>query len=48
MIALDELLSKLSLPLNILGNSSHPFYPSLKAIRAAAREAAIDLPIVAQ
>jgi hypothetical protein len=29
----DELIQALSLPLNLRGNESHPFYPQLAALR---------------
>ena len=41
-----RLLSMLSLPLNLQGNS-HPFVPTLKSIRRAAKQAAEALPVVA-
>jgi hypothetical protein len=43
----SRLLSKLSLPLNLSGNSTHMFAADLGRIRAAARRQASDLPIVA-
>lgn len=43
----EELLQSLSLPLNIKGNSRHPFCQTLKLIRKRAREKARELPILA-
>ena len=43
----DHLIEELSLPLNLLGNASHPFYPALTALRAAARRRAELLPVLA-
>lgn len=36
----DQLIESLSLPLNLQGNSHHPFQPTLSGIRAAARNQA--------
>ncbi len=41
-----ELLDKLSCPLNIQGNSRHPFYAQLKMLRLEAVARARKLPIV--
>ncbi len=40
------LLSAVALPLNLMGNA-HPFASALKTIRKAAKQAAHDLPVVA-
>jgi hypothetical protein len=40
-----ELEAQLDLPLNLHGNSQHPFYPNLRAIRAAAKDTARALPV---
>jgi len=42
----EELLQSLSLPLNIKGNSRHPFCRTLKLIRKKAKERARELPIL--
>jgi hypothetical protein len=42
----DELIAKLSLPLNLHGNARHPFHPVLSAMRREAKERADQLPIV--
>lgn len=42
----ESLIETLSLPLNIDQNRHHPFYPSLKLIRAEAKEVARSLPII--
>ncbi|NKX55950.1 GIY-YIG nuclease family protein [Arthrobacter mobilis] len=39
-------IEELSLPLNLQGNSHHPYYPTLKNLRAKHRAAARELPIV--
>ena len=44
----EELLQSLSLPLNIKGNSRHPFYRTLKLIRRKAREKARELPVLSR
>lgn len=36
----DRLIAALDLPLNLKGNSRHPFYPTLKQIRSRAKTAA--------
>ena len=36
----DALIDDLNLPLNLQGNSRHPFYPILKKIRSRAKAAA--------
>ncbi|MFL5931628.1 MAG: GIY-YIG nuclease family protein [Gaiellaceae bacterium] len=41
----DELIGALDLPLNLSGNSGHPFWPTLTAVRAAAKASARELPI---
>ncbi|WP_425513936.1 GIY-YIG nuclease family protein [Arthrobacter zhaoguopingii] len=38
-------MEQLSLPLNLQGNAHHPYYPTLKALRAEHRTAARALPI---
>lgn len=43
-----ELLRSLSLPLNIAGNSRHPFCRPLKLIRKGAKEKARELPLLAR
>jgi hypothetical protein len=43
----SRLLSKLSLPLNLSGNSTHVFAADLGRIRAAARRKTSNLPVVA-
>ncbi|MFX0135340.1 MAG: GIY-YIG nuclease family protein [Candidatus Hodarchaeota archaeon] len=42
----QELLSSISLPLNLRGNENHPFYNTLFLIRSQARANAMELPIV--
>jgi hypothetical protein len=42
----DDAIGEKSLPLNLRGNESHPFYPILTDIRREAREKARSLPIV--
>lgn len=42
----EELLQSLYLPLNIKGNSHHPFCPTLKLIRRKAKKKARELPIL--
>lgn len=42
----SELINSLSLPLNLEHNRSHPFHPTLTALRRAARQRADELPIV--
>lgn len=44
----EELLLSLSVPLNIQGNSRHPFYRTLKRMRESARQKARELPILAR
>ena len=39
------LVARLDLPLNLHGNNQHPFYPNLRAIRAAAKATARALPV---
>ncbi|NKQ36882.1 MAG: GIY-YIG nuclease family protein [Chloroflexi bacterium] len=41
-----ELIQGLSLPLNLRGNESHPFYQQLFTIRRQAKERARNLPII--
>ena len=41
----DELLSEVSLPLNIKGNTGHPFHGYLKSARKRARDRARRLPV---
>ena len=36
----DQMLEEVSLPLNLQGNGNHPFYPSLRELRAEAISAA--------
>ena len=36
----DRLIARLDLPLNLKGNTRHPFYPTLKTIRSHAKAAA--------
>jgi hypothetical protein len=40
------LISALPLPLNLDGNSRHPFFRQLKNIRAAAKDRARNLPVI--
>jgi hypothetical protein len=42
----DELIRTLSLPLNLEGNRSQPFWSELSRFRAAAKEQARSKPIV--
>ena len=42
----DELVATLSLPLNLMGNTRHPFRPVLSRLRSEAKEQARLLPIV--
>jgi hypothetical protein len=42
----EQLISRVSLPLNLQGNSEHIFYPKLRAIRASAAGTANTLPIL--
>jgi hypothetical protein len=44
----EEVLLSLSLPLNIKGNSRHPFCRTLKLVRKRARQNARELPILAR
>ena len=37
----EELIQKVSLPLNIQGNDAHPFYLRLKMIRKISKDGAI-------
>ena len=41
----EELLTRLSLPLNLQGNSHHPFSTQLTGLRQEAKRAARDMPI---
>jgi hypothetical protein len=41
----EELLSRLSLPLNLQGNAHHPFTVQLTELRQAAKQAAREMPI---
>lgn len=41
----EDLLSRLSLPLNLQGNSHHPFTAQLTELRQAAKRAAREMPI---
>jgi hypothetical protein len=41
----DLLVATLDLPLNLQGNSRHPFAEQLRSVRAAAREHARALPV---
>lgn len=40
-----QAIKQLSLPLNLQGNSHHPYYPTLKALRAEHRATARSLPV---
>ncbi len=40
-----QIISQLSLPLNLEHNESHPFYPVLSELRSKCRQRARDLPI---
>jgi hypothetical protein len=40
-----QAIQQLSLPLNLQGNSRHPYYSTLKALRAEHKAAARELPI---
>lgn len=40
-----QAIEQLSLPLNLQGNSHHPYYPALKALRAEHKATARTLPI---
>ena len=42
----DEMIKNFSLPLNLLGNEQHPFYPKLSAIRKQAYQKARQLPVI--
>ena len=42
----DELINRLSLPLNLQGNRSHPFHSTLTRVRSDAKERARRLPVV--
>src|SRR5918996_230162 len=39
------LVARLDVPLNLHGNSQHPFYPKLRSVRAAAKATARALPV---
>ena len=41
----DQMLGSISLPLNLKGNSNHPFHPQLTGLRKKARGRARDLPV---
>lgn len=41
----QALVARLDLPLNLHGNAHHPFYPNLRAVRAAAKATARALPV---
>lgn len=41
----EHAIKQLTLPLNLQGNSHHPYYPTLKALRAQHRATARQLPI---
>ena len=41
----DEMIQRLSLPLNIRGNENHPFVPLLKSLRSSAIKSAREMPI---
>jgi hypothetical protein len=43
----EELIGRLVLPLNLQGNSRHPYSAVLSACRVAARRSALELPIEA-
>jgi hypothetical protein len=45
-LAETRAIEQLSLPLNLQGNSHHPYYPLLKALRAEHRTMARALPVV--
>lgn len=40
-----QAIQQLSLPLNLQGNSGHPYYPTLKALRAEHTATARGLPV---
>jgi hypothetical protein len=42
----EQILAEISLPLNLRGNESHPFYPTLRELRQQAKQRAQGLPIV--
>lgn len=42
----NQLISELSLPLNLAGNQAHPFHSSLSGVRAEAKRRARELPIL--
>jgi len=47
-LAEEELIQGLSLPLNLLGNDHHPFFPTLRDLRKQAIAVARSLPIVSE
>ena len=44
----EEIIAKVSCPLNLRGNEAHPFNASLKGIRSAAIAAARDTPVASE